>query len=71
MEAGKITETWGFAGGQGGGEIIEVDSLEEMDVVVGSFPFIAFSEMQVLPLVDVFESIGRAKELFRQMGPPR
>jgi hypothetical protein len=30
----KIEQAWGFAGTQGGGGIIDVDSLEELDVIM-------------------------------------
>ena len=61
-ESGKLEAVWGYAGLAGGGGIANVDSLEELDAVMVEFPFGPFSEIEILPLVDLDGSLQRMKQ---------
>ncbi len=61
-ESGKLEAVWSFAGLTGGGGIANVDSLEEMDTIMAEFPFGPFSEIEILPLVELNESLQRVKQ---------
>jgi muconolactone delta-isomerase len=67
---GKIEQTWGFAGIQGGGGILNVESLEELDAIMTSFPLAAFSTIDVYGLVDLEPSLERGREAIRSMMRP-
>ena len=51
--SGKLVQAWSFAGMNGGGGIVEVDSHEELDTMMSSFPFGQTSDMHVYPLADL------------------
>ena len=57
---GKIEQVWSFAGIQGGGGILNVESLEELDAVMSSFPLLGISDVEVLPIVDLDDSLKRS-----------
>ena len=59
---GKFEQVWSFAGVPGGGGILNVESLEELDAIMTEFPFGPFSETEVLPLVDLDQSLDRVKQ---------
>ncbi len=61
-ESGKLEAVWSFAGLAGGGGIANVDSLEELDAILVEFPFGPFSEIEILPIVDLNESLQRLKQ---------
>jgi hypothetical protein len=61
----KIEQAWGFAGIQGGGGILNVESLEELDAVMGSFPFIEVYEVEILPIIELGESLERSKKVLQ------
>ena len=61
-ESGKFEASWAFAGRAGGGGIVNVDSLEELDAMMAEFPIGPFSEVEVHALVDLNESLQRVKE---------
>jgi muconolactone delta-isomerase len=63
----KIEQAWGFAGTQGGGGIIDVDSLEELDVIMTEFPMGPFSEIQIHGLVDLEPSLERLQLALQTM----
>jgi muconolactone delta-isomerase len=63
----KIEQAWGFAGDQGGGGIINVDSLEELDIIMTEFPMGPFSETKVRGLVDLEPSLERLQIAFKNM----
>jgi muconolactone delta-isomerase len=65
--AGKVESTWGFAGTAGGGGILNVDSPEELDAIMAGYPFGAFSEVEVFPLVNLHESLQRTKQAMQAM----
>lgn len=59
--SGKMTSAWAFAGTPNGGGVLEVDSHEELDEIVGEFPFAPFSTMEVIALSDLDRSLETAK----------
>lgn len=65
--AGKIEQSWAFAGVQGGGGIANVESLEELDAMMAEFPFLAFSDVQIYGLVDLDGALQRARQAFQAM----
>lgn len=66
-ESGKIEAIWGFAGLAGGAGIANVDSLEELDGIMAEFPLGGFSEIEILPLVDLNDSLQRVKQATEAM----
>jgi len=58
----QIEQLWAFAGQQAGGGIADVESLEELNTIIGEFPLCSFSEMEVYPLVDLVVSLRQQKE---------
>jgi len=67
QKSGKMEQTWSFAGIQGGGGILNVDSLEELDAIMIQMPFAPFSSVEVLGLVDVKDSLAIGKKVISQM----
>jgi muconolactone delta-isomerase len=65
--SGKIEATWGFAGTGGGGGIANVDSMEELDALMAGFPFGAFSDVEILPLVDLDKALQHTKQAMLAM----
>ena len=53
----KTELDWAFAGLAGGGAILNVDSHEELDKIMGEFPFGPFSDMSVLAITDLSTSM--------------
>ncbi len=66
-ESGKFEATWTLAGQAGGGAIVNVDSLEELDGIMIEFPFGPFAEVEVHAIVDIIESLQRAKQAAEAM----
>ena len=67
---GKMEQVWSFAGLQGGGGILNVNSLEELDAVMAGFPFGPFSHIETYPLVDLEPSLEAVRQAIRAMMPP-
>ena len=65
--AGKIEQTWSFAGLRGGGGIMNVDSPEELDEIMTEFPFASFSKVRVYGLVDLQKSLDHGKKAIAAM----
>ena len=65
--AGKLEQTWGFAGIRGGAGILDVDSLEELDEIVSANPLVPFSETEIYPLLDMHEVIAHGKHAMESM----
>ena len=65
--SGKAEAMWSLAQGQGGGGIMNVDSLEELNTLMLEFPFAAFSDIEVLPIVDLVPALQRAKQVMAAM----
>ena len=60
--SGVLEQVWSNAGGAGGGGIANVADLEALDVLMATFPFAAFSEIQVQPLVELRGALQRTRE---------
>jgi muconolactone delta-isomerase len=67
---GKFEQVWGFAGARGGGGILKVDSLEEVDAIMTEFPFGQFSDIKVSGLVDIDTTLKNIKQVIQAMAPP-
>jgi muconolactone delta-isomerase len=70
QEQGKLEQVWSFAGMPGGGGIANVNSLEELDAMMNSFPLSPFSTIQVYPLVELEASLESVRQSIRAMMPP-
>jgi muconolactone delta-isomerase len=68
-DTGKMDQVWGFAGLQGGGGILNVSSLEELDSIMTEFPFGPFSNIEVYGLADLDLGLQKMKELIKAMPP--
>jgi muconolactone delta-isomerase len=64
---GKIEQSWGFAGIQGGGGILNVDSPEELDDIMTQFPFAPFSDVEIYGLVDLHDALNRNRRFIAMM----
>ena len=64
--SGKVTGAWAFAGTQNGCGVLEVDSHEELDEIIGRFPFAPFSNIEVIALSDLDRSLQTAKAVAQQ-----
>ena len=60
--AGQFEQIWGFAGIRGGGAIVNVSSLEELDTILAEFPMQPVSDIEILPLVDLDSALQRARQ---------
>jgi muconolactone delta-isomerase len=69
QEQGKIEQVWSFAGLPGGGGIANVNSLEELDALMTSFPMSPFSDIETYPLVDLEPSLENVRQAIRSMMP--
>ena len=67
MAAGKIEQSWSFAGLSGGGAILNVGSPEELDEIMAEFPFGPFSDRKIYSLVDLNKSLDTASKAFEAM----
>ena len=65
-ETGKMEQVWSFAGLAGGGGIMNVDTLEELDALMAAFPFGPYSEVKVYPLADLDVALQTFKENIQQ-----
>ena len=65
--AGNIEQVWGFAGIAGGGGIINVNSLEELDAVMAELPVAPLSDVEIFPLVDLAGALQRTKQAIQAM----
>jgi muconolactone delta-isomerase len=62
-ESGHIEDSWAFAGTDKGGATFNADSLEELDAIIAEYPFGPFSEVEIYPVVNLQESLQRAKQV--------
>lgn len=71
-ESGKLEQVWSFAGQVAGGGIANVDSHEELDAMMASWPLAQVSEATVYPLGDldaVLEvSVANIEQMMEAMG---
>lgn len=70
-QSGKMEQIWAFAGSNGGGGILNVDSHEELDAIMAGFPFGPFSQIDVYPLADIDASLESFTKVIQQMMPPQ
>jgi muconolactone delta-isomerase len=61
LQDGKMEQAWNFAGLAGGGGILNVASLEELDEVMIGFPLGPFSQVDIYGLTDLHASLDRIK----------
>jgi muconolactone delta-isomerase len=61
--SGQMEDSWAYANGQGGGGILNVDSLEELASIIAEYPYGPFSEVEVYPLVDLKEWLQNIKRV--------
>ena len=64
---GTLKAAWSFAGTQGGGGILEVESHEQLDEIMAGFPFGPFSSTEVYALADLDKSLAASRAVFEQM----
>ena len=67
MKSGKMEQVWSLAGLQGGGGILNVDSLEELDGILISMPLGPFSEREVYGLGDIKQALNAGKQAVAMM----
>ena len=60
---GKVEQIWAVAGQQAGGGVLNVESLEELDIILAELPLGPFSETEVYPLVDLESSLQHQKQM--------
>ena len=65
--SGKIEQSWSFAGLSGGGAILNVASLEELDEIMAEFPLGPFSHIEIYGLVHLDKSLDAAAKAFEAM----
>lgn len=65
--SGKVEQSWSFAGLSGGGAILNVGSLEELDQIMAEFPLGPFSNIKIYGLVHLDESVDTASKAFETM----
>ena len=67
----KMEQSFGFAGLQAGGGILNVSSPDELDAVMVECPFGPFCETEVYALTDVDRSLSSAINAVKKMMPPQ
>ncbi len=65
--SGKATAIWAFAGTNGGGGVLEVESHEELDAIMARFPFGPFSTIEIIALSSLDESLANARAFVQEM----
>jgi muconolactone delta-isomerase len=68
--SGKIEQMWGIAGQQGGGGILNVNSLEELDMIMTMSPLGQFASVEVLPLIALEPMQAAMRAAVQAMPPP-
>lgn len=63
----KMEQVWSFAGIQGGGGIINVESAEELDTIMAEWPLNPFSAVEVYPLADLEAKLQQMKQVAQAM----
>lgn len=66
LKNGKFEQVFSVAGAPAGGCIANVDSLEELDAIMSEYPLGPFSETEVHPLMDLFESLANVKKALQK-----
>ncbi len=64
----KSEAVYALAGQPGGMAIASVNSLEELDDMIQSFPMNPFSDIQTIPLADIDHAMTTLREQVKKMG---
>jgi hypothetical protein len=67
----NVNGVWSFAGQPGGAVLATVDSLETLDHLVYSYPAHTYSDIEVIPLVEVkrsHENLRKALDVRQKVG---
>jgi len=67
-KSGKLDALYSIAGQPGGVGIVNVDSLEELNDRIQSYPLTPFSEVQTLPLSDIDQAMSTWGEQLKRSG---
>jgi muconolactone delta-isomerase len=67
----KLEQVWSFAGIPGGGGIVNVASLEELDALMTESPLSQFSDTQIYALTDLDKALNNALGALKRMTPPK
>jgi muconolactone delta-isomerase len=65
--SGKMTAVWAFAGTNGGGGVLEVESHEELHAIMSRFPFAPFSSIEIIALSDLDQSLANGRAFVQEM----
>jgi len=65
--AGRIHALWSFAGTIGAVGVAEVKSPDELDEMMSGFPFLSFSNVEVIALSDMDRSLANGKSQMERM----
>jgi muconolactone delta-isomerase len=63
----KAPAMWSFAGTNGGGGLLEVESHEELDAIMARFPFGPFSHVEVIALSSLDAGLANARAFVQEM----
>jgi muconolactone delta-isomerase len=64
---GKVQALWGLAGIIGAAGVFKVDSTDELDEIMSTFPFRAFSAVEIIALSDMERSLAHSKAQIGRM----
>jgi muconolactone delta-isomerase len=67
LASGKAPAMWSFAGTNGGGGLLEVESHEELDAIMARFPFGPFSHVEIIALSNLNAGLANAKAVVQEM----
>lgn len=67
--SGKLDSIWSFAGLSGGGGVVDVDSHEELDEIMSTFPWAPFSSIEIYALSDLDHSLKVFRAAVERMMP--
>lgn len=70
QSSGKAEVIWSLASGNGGGAIVNVDSLDELNQLMSEYPLGPVSETEAIPIVDLLPALNRVKQAMAAMMPP-
>ncbi len=66
-KSGQVEQIWAFAGINGGGAILNVDSLEELSDIMAVFPMGDWTDIQVYGLSDFDHMLGTGRRMLEEM----
>lgn len=64
---GKAKAMWSFAGTNGGGGLLDVESHEELDAIMARFPFGPFSHVEIIALSSLDAGLANARAFVQEM----